>query len=280
MGDIDRFLDEDLGAAGDITSTAVLRGEKAEGVMVAREDCVVAGLDEACQVFESLGAVAEIHYADGDAVPKGDPVMTVVGGASTILSGERLALNLVMRMSGIATMTKKVVDSCKAINPEIKIAATRKTTPGFRVYEKKAVALGGGMPHRAGLYDMVLVKDNHIAMAGSVKEVLSRLKERPPHVKIEIEVTNLADALLAAQANVDVIMLDNVRPEEGERIASEVRKANPKVEIEASGGITPESAHRYARWANVISLGALTHSYRSIDFSMDIRKVDDSGMTD
>ncbi|MBI5000041.1 MAG: carboxylating nicotinate-nucleotide diphosphorylase [Euryarchaeota archaeon] len=280
MGDIDRFLDEDLGEAGDITSSAVLRGEKAEGVMVAREDCVVAGLEEACQVFESLGAVPEIHYADGDAVPKGDAALTAVGGASAVLSGERLALNFVMRMSGIATLTRGIVDSCRAVNPEIKIAATRKTTPGFRAYEKKAVALGGGVPHRSGLYDMALVKDNHIVMCGGVKEALSRLKERPPPAKVEIEVTNLQDALLAAEGNVDVIMLDNVPPEEGERIASEARKINPKVEIEASGGITPESAPKYARWANAISLGALTHSYKSIDFSMDIRKVDGSGTPD
>ena len=152
------------------------------------------------------------------------------------------------------------------------IAATRKTTPGFRLYEKKAVIVGGGEPHRYGLYEWVLIKDNHLKLIGSVEEALKRVQRKTPGKLIEIEVENERDALAAAKRNVDVIMLDNIPPRTGEAIARKIRQINPRIHIEVSGGITRENITKYAAFADRISLGALTHSVKSKDFSLEIFK--------
>jgi nicotinate-nucleotide pyrophosphorylase (carboxylating) len=260
MDDIDRYLQEDLGKDGDITSDALFTNEPARATVIAKEACVVAGLEEAQRVFTKTHATATLLLKDGTIVRKGTPVLEIRGTAKSILKGERLALNFIGRMSGIASEVRLLVDRCRKINPNVTIAATRKTTPGFRSYEKKAVILGGGEPHRYGLYDGVLIKDNHLKLVGSVQEALKRVQGRASHKTIEIEVENEHDALAAAKRNVDVIMLDNIAPKKGKAIAGRIRQINPHIHIEVSGGITRDTIMKYAAFADRISLGALTHS--------------------
>src|SRR4030067_2732718 len=184
---IQEFRREDIGS-GDIASELVVPDDMmARGRILCKEDCILAGAEEASVVFKELGAKAVLVGKDGAPVKKGDVVLEVVGTARSILAGERLALNFVMRMSGIATLTRKLVDRCSNINPNIRVAATRKTTPGFREFEKKAVLLGGGDPHRAGLFDAVLIKDNNIKIAGGVEEALKRTRKGSFRQKLAIE---------------------------------------------------------------------------------------------
>jgi len=273
MDDIDRFLDEDVGA-GDATTGAIARGEILHAEMLCKERCVAAGLAEAVEVFARLGADAKAMVKDGDWLDAGKVALVVEGSANAILAGERTALNIVMRMSGIATKTRVLVDACRAANPKVRIAATRKTTPGFRKFEKRAVVLGGGWPHRSGLYDMVMVKDNHVQLAGGVVEAVKRVKAgTSADLRVEVEVTSMEDAIAVAKLGVDVIMIDNASPDDGRRIATEIRKLAPRTEIEASGGITGENAPDYAAWADIVSLGSLTHSYDSCDFSLEVTRV-------
>jgi len=270
---IPEFLKEDIGP-GDITSELVVPPEQAaRGVMICKEPCIVAGVAEAAEVFFELGAKAVMKKTDGKRARKGDVVLEVTGSARSILAGERLALNIVMRMSGIATLTNSLVAKCRRVNPRVRVAATRKTTPGFREYEKKAVVLGGGDPHRMGLYDAVLIKNNHIRLAGGVEEALTRAKRACFTKKVEIEVENARDAMTALRHGADIIMLDNFKPAEARRLARELKKARPGVLIEVSGGIRPDNIEKYASGADIISLGWLTHSYRSVDFSMRIEPV-------
>ena len=173
-------------------------------------------------------------------------------------------------MSGIATETKKLVDICKSINPKVTIAATRKTTPGFRKYEKKAVVIGGGESHRFGLFDAVMIKDNHIKLIGSVDKAITKIKEKVQNKVIEIEVENEKDAMTAARLNVDVIMLDNFDPKTAKDIANSIHKINQNILIEISGGVTSNNISKYASFADRISLGYITHSIKSIDFSLEI----------
>jgi nicotinate-nucleotide pyrophosphorylase (carboxylating) len=175
-----------------------------------------------------------------------------------------------MRMSGIATLTNDLLMRCRAVNPEIRIAATRKTTPGFREFEKRAVSIGGGDPHRFGLDDAILIKDNHIRLAGSVKEALRRARASSFTKKIEIEVESEDDALAAVEGGADIIMLDNLAPEEAQALYARIKSQRPNVMIETSGGIRPDNVEKYARGADIISLGWITHSVKSVDFSMSI----------
>ncbi|KYK22100.1 nicotinate-nucleotide pyrophosphorylase [Thermoplasmatales archaeon SG8-52-2] len=270
MDDIEKFLDEDLGKDGDITSDSLFTDEYAKAHIITREDCIIAGLDEIRDVFEKTGAKIEFKVKSGVFVKKGTVISIISGPVRSILKGERLAINIIGRMSGIATETKKLVDICKSINPNVSIAATRKTTPGFRKYEKKAVVLGGGESHRFGLFDAVMIKDNHIKLIGSVERAIKIVKEKVKNKIIEVEVENEKDALTAANLNVDVIMLDNIDPNSGEQIAKKIRKINQNIIIEISGGITSENIKKYASFADRISLGYITHSIRSIDFSLEI----------
>ena len=272
MDDIDRFLREDLGKKGDITSDALFTRETARAVIIAKEKCVVAGLQEAQQVFTKVGASAHLLFKDGDIVRKGNSVLEVQGQIRSILKGERLALNIIGRMSGIATETKKMVQRCEKINPKVTVAATRKTTPGFRMFEKKAIILGGGEPHRYGLYDAILIKDNHLKMIESIEEAVLEIKRKLPGTPIEIEVENEADAIRAARLNVQIIMLDNFNPRTGKKVARKIRQINPGVRIEVSGGITADNIEKYASFADRISLGYLTHSVKNKDFSLEIFK--------
>ena len=270
---IQEFLREDIGT-GDITSDLVVpENVMARGRIICKEDCVLAGMEEASVVFKELGAKATKVAEDGKPAKVGDTVLEVVGTAKSILAGERLALNFVMRMSGIATLTHVLVEKCRVVNPNIRVAATRKTTPGFREFEKRAVLLGGGDPHRAGLYDAVLIKDNHIRMVGGIEEALKRARTGSFTRKIEVEAENPDEARIAARAGADIIMLDNFELEQVAVVAEELRGINPDVLIEASGGIWPDNIQEYAVGADIVSLGWLTHSVKSIDFSMDLEKI-------
>jgi nicotinate-nucleotide pyrophosphorylase (carboxylating) len=255
MDEIDRFLSEDLGKEGDITSDALFTNENASAVIIAKDDCIIAGLAEAQQVFERTGAKAKSLLKDGALVKKGTTVMKIDGPSRSILKGERLALNFIGRMSGIATETNTLVQRCRRRNPKVTIAATRKTTPGFRFYEKKAILLGGGESHRYGLFDGILIKDNHLKIIGSVEEAIRKVQEKAQNKSIEIEVENESDALIAARMNVDVLMLDNFNAKAGAIVAQKVREINPHILIEVSGGITSENIDQYAAFADRISLG-------------------------
>ena len=264
------FLREDVGS-GDITSELLLSPDRrAVGTVSANEMCVLAGAKEAAEVFAELGAEATMPVLEGTRVAKGDVVLVVKGPARAILTGERLALNFLMRMSGVATLTNDLLETCRKTNPNIKVAATRKTTPGFREFEKRAVSLGGGDPHRFGLDDAILIKDNHIVLAGGVREALRKAKAASFTKKIEVEVENEGDALIAAEEGADIVMLDNFDPSDGARVAKAIKGRWPGVVIEVSGGIRPDNIEQYASYADIISLGWLTHSVRSVDFSMTV----------
>jgi nicotinate-nucleotide pyrophosphorylase (carboxylating) len=266
------FLAEDVGR-GDITSEALISNQIVRAIIIAKEDCVVAGMEVAAGIFRHEGLDVQIVVKDGTYAIKGTTVMKIEGRARALLGSERLALNFIMRLSGIATITRKLVDICKPLNPNIKIAATRKTTPGLRKYEKDAVELGGGIRHREGLYDQFLIKDNHLQVVGSISEAIKKARKYRPGIKVEIEVTNLAGAEEAAREGVDIIMLDNMKPAQAGKAAARIRKINPKIVIEISGGITPKNIHRYAEFADVISLGWLTHSVKATDFSLEIVEI-------
>lgn len=270
MDDIDKFLKEDLGERGDITSDSLFTNNYAEAKIIAKEDCVVAGCEEVKIIFKKTGAEIEFLIKDGDNVEKGTIVALIKGSARSILKGERLALNIIGRMSGIATETKKLVDLCKSINPNVTVAATRKTTPGFRKFEKRAVEIGGGETHRYGLYDAVMIKDNHIKLIGSVEVAIKKVKEKIHDKTIEIEVENEKDAITAARLNVDVIMLDNFNPKSGANIAKKIKQINPKILVEISGRINSDNISKYASFADRISLGYITHSITSKDYSLEI----------
>ena len=270
MDDIDWFLKEDLGLEGDITSDSLFSNEIARAHVIANDNCIIAGLEELEIVFYKTGAQTKLNVKDGDSIKKDAIVAVINGPIRSILKGERLALNFICKMSGIATETKKLVNKCKTINPNITVAATRKTTPGFRKYEKKAVVLGGGEAHRYGLYDAVLIKDNHLKYAGLVENVIRQIKQKITDKIIEIEVENEQDACTAARMNVDVILLDNFCPKNGERLIKKIHDINDKILIEMSGGINPDNITNYASFADRISLGYLTHSVEAKDFSLEI----------
>ena len=270
MDYIDIYLKEDLGEEGDITTNSIFKDEEGEAVIIANEDCILAGIEDAKEAFSRLGANLEIIRKDGEEVKKEEIVARVKGKLRSILAGERLALNMISRMSGIATETRKLVDMCRKINPDVKIAATRKTTPGFRKYEKKAVAIGGGDPHRFGLFDAVLIKDNHIKAAKSIREAIKRVKEKVCDKFIEVEVESEEQALIAAEEGVDAILIDNQPPGKAERIARKIKEKNPNILVEISGGIKEDNILRYAKFADRISLGYITHSVKSKDFSLEI----------
>ena len=270
MDEFDIFLKEDLGDIGDITSDSLFSDEKVQGKIICKENCIVAGLEESQIIFKRLGANINFFVKDGDNIPLGTVVAEVTGLATSILKAERLALNFISRMSGIATETNKLVKICKKTNANVSIAATRKTTPGFRKFEKKAVEIGGGIQHRFGLYDAVMIKDNHIKVAGSIEDAIRKAKDKVKDKTIEVEVENKPDAITAAKLGVDEIMLDNFTPEYARDAANEIRKINPKILIEISGGITQKNITDYASFADRISLGYITHSVKSIDFSLEI----------
>lgn len=261
------YLEEDVGS-GDITSEPLFDDQPGAAHMVMRQEGVIAGLRHAVEVFQRTGAQATALVDDGTAVAAGDAVLRVEGPAKSILTGERLALNIVTRMSAIATKTRGLAMALAAECCPAVVAGTRKTTPGFRAFEKEAITLGGGDPHRFALYDAMMVKDNHIAAAGDVAKATARLRAAHPDKLLEVEVESLEDALAAAQHGADWILIDNQEPATGRAWAEAVWDAHPQVKIEASGGIRPENLLDYG-WADRISLGALTQDITAIDIGLD-----------
>jgi nicotinate-nucleotide pyrophosphorylase (carboxylating) len=271
-----QFLAEDVGQ-GDVTSAAVVpAGLTVEAAVVAKEAGIAAGIEEVGILAESLGLSVKTKVADGDEIKKGKVILKISGNAQTILSAERTMLNLLSRMSGIATATRRLTEKLEKAKATAKIAATRKTAPGLLYFDKKAVLIGGGDPHRLRLDDMVLVKDNHIAIAGSVENAVKKAKQTAFSKKIEAEVTSTTDALKAAEAGADIIMLDNFSPKQIRKAVEALKKAGffGKVLLEASGGITEQNLLEYASTqVNIISMGALTHSVKALDISLEITKV-------
>lgn len=263
-------LREDMGRAGDITTDAIAPpGLAARVHMTLRKDGVVCGVALAEQVFRMVDPALSFtaKAADGDVVTGGTVAAVVEGSARGILTGERVALNLFGRLSGIATLTRQFVDAVAGTG--VAITCTRKTTPGLRVLEKYAVRAGGGRNHRFGLDDAVLIKDNHIAVAGGVREAVRRAKAAVGHmVRIEVEVDTLDQlAELLDEGGADVVLLDNMPPE---RLRRAVEMVDGRLVTEASGGITLETVRAVAEaGVDVISLGFLTHSARSLDVGLD-----------
>lgn len=268
-----RALAEDLGLAGDITSAACIPADKtARLAMVARKAGRTAGLALAVEAFRQADPTLEItlHKADGDVLAPGDTVLTAFGNARAILAGERTALNFTGRMSGIATLTAEYVK--RVVGTKASIVCTRKTTPGLRAFEKHAVLCGGGRNHRFGLFDAVLIKDNHVAVAGGIAESLRAAKARAGHlVKIEIEVDSLDQLDQVIAEGADVVLLDNMNAAMLAEAVARVRAKRPTLLTEASGGVNLDTVAGIARaGVDLISVGALTHSAPVLDLGLDI----------
>ncbi|HXW98179.1 MAG TPA: carboxylating nicotinate-nucleotide diphosphorylase [Methanomicrobiales archaeon] len=271
VGDLLRFIDEDA-PAGDLTSAALAPLGRCRAEIRAKAAGVVAGVAEASALFTHYGVSVEPALADGDACGPGSLVMTLDGEAEGILLVERTALNLLSRMSGIATATRAMVTAAERIRPTLRIAATRKTCPGMRELDKKAVVIGGGEAHRAGLSDMILIKDNHLKLL-PLDEAVRRARNRAPSGRIEVEVTGTGEAIRAAEAGAGIVMFDNMDPASiGEAIRElEAKGLRRRVFLEASGGIGPENLEEYASLdLDRVSVGALTHSVRGLDLSLEI----------
>lgn len=264
-------IEEDLGR-GDVTTAAMaLEGVRGKGIILAKEPVVVSGLDVATAVFGRIGPQLRLSplVVDGDEVPTGGEILVMTGSVAPMLEAERTALNFLQRLSGVATLTRRLVRLLAATGTKARVVDTRKTLPGWRVLDKHAVRCGGGANHRVDLASGVLIKDNHIAAAGSVWEAVTRARRLAPHtLRVEVEVTTLAELDEALQARPDVILLDNM---DLETLAQAVEIVGGRALTEASGGVTEETLPDIARTGvDLISMGALTHSARAVDLSMDI----------
>jgi len=232
----------------------------------------VAGLAESAALFSHFSLSVSLHRNDGDAVTQGDILVSLEGNAKKILLVERTALNIIGRMSGIATRTQELADIVRSKNPSCRIAATRKTCPGFGALDKKAVLIGGGDPHRANLSEGFLIKDNHLAIV-PIKEAIRKAKEYSAYKKVEVEVETAEDAIIAAESGADIIMLDNMSPRQ---VADTLLLLNDaglrdRVTIEVSGGIDEKTLAGYASsGADVISMGSLTHTVRNFSVTLEI----------
>lgn len=266
---VDAALTEDLGLIGDITSEATIPADKtATCIIKAREAGVLAGIDVAETAFRELNprVTFEADKRDGARLQPGDLIATITGAARPMLSAERVALNFMGRMSGIATQTRTYVDRITGTGAAV--IDTRKTTPGLRALEKYAVRAGGGMNHRIGLFDAVLIKDNHVAIAGGVDAAIKAARQRAGHmVKIEVEVDTLEQLDEVLSHNVDAVLLDNMSPE---TLREAVRLVNGRLTTEASGNINLDTIRAVAECGvDLISVGALTHSVRVLDIGLD-----------
>jgi nicotinate-nucleotide pyrophosphorylase (carboxylating) len=270
---IGSFLQEDLGRGDITTQSTVLRQQRARGRFLAKEPMTIAGLEAAEAVFSTLDSQQQIEafVSDGDEVEEGKVIARTSGFADVLLGGERLALNLLQRLSGIATQTRRFVREVEGTRAAI--VDTRKTTPGLRMLEKYAVLAGGGRNHRFGLDDGVLIKDNHIALAGGVATAVERARQAVGHLhKVEVEVSSEAMLREAIKGGADILLLDNQTPEETARLVAVARELAPHVMLESSGGINIENVRAYAEaGVDLISVGALTHSARAMDISFKIQ---------
>ncbi|MGH7459774.1 MAG: carboxylating nicotinate-nucleotide diphosphorylase [Longimicrobiales bacterium] len=270
---IDLALSEDRGSGDWTTRWIVPARARACATIAAKDTGVIAGLALASAVFLRLDPRVEFEAAgsDGDRVQPGQIVATIRGPARAVLTGERTALNFLQRLSGIATITRRYVDA--VADTRTRILDTRKTTPAWRALEKAAVRAGGGDNHRAGLFDMILIKENHIAVAGGVEEALRRVHDaNTRHLRVEVEIHDLGDLRAAIAARVDRVLLDNMSTDKIREAVQLVRKRAPGIEIEASGNMTLERVRAVAEaGVDFISVGALTHSAAALDLSMRVQ---------
>jgi len=271
------FLKEDIGT-GDITSNLLIpEGMPSKGTIVCKDigkNIIVSGLLEAKIIFDICGCETTLLVEDGSKITKGTDVLAVKGSSRSILKGERTALNLLMRMSGISTQTNQFIDKLGGLSKTVRISSTRKTVPGLRYFDKKAVVIGGGISHRIRLDQLILIKDNHIAVVGSVKKAIEMAKSvYGDKRKIECEVNDFNGIVEAIKSGADIVMLDNFKPEEVKESLNRIRKLGlrNKIIIEVSGGINLDNIYEYAAAKpDVISIGSLTHSVQAIDFSLEI----------
>ena len=263
---LSQFLAEDIGK-GDITSN-LLPKKKISVKIISRENAIVAGTSYAKEIFGLKGCNSRILKKDGSKIKPNQVVMTITGNAGNILTCERTALNLLTRMSGIATQTDALV---KKIPNKTKLYATRKTAPGLRYFDKEAVEIGGGKKHRLTLDEMVMIKDNHIAIGDSLSSLIKKTKKK--YKKFEVEVENTSDAVLAAKEGATIIMLDNFSPAQIKKTIQVLKnqKLRSKVMLEASGGISSKNISKYGQTGvDIISVGSITNSVKGIDMSLEI----------
>jgi nicotinate-nucleotide pyrophosphorylase (carboxylating) len=265
------FVDEDA-PFGDVTSSAVIPDITCKAIIRAEQPGIIAGLEEVSLLFSHFGVSVKALVKDGDTVRLDETLLFLSGDAKKILLVERTALNIVGRMSGIATQTKKIADILLAINPSCRVASTRKTCPGFQALDKKAVKIGGGDPHRMNLSDGILIKDNHLVLVPLVTAIRAA-KKVSAYTKVEVEVETSDDALSATKAGADIVMLDNMRPEKITQTINILKceGLRDQVIIEISGGIDEKTLPVYAALdVDVISLGALTHSVKNFSVNLEI----------
>jgi len=263
---LSQFLAEDIGK-GDITS-ALLPKRRISVRIISRENGIIAGTTYAKEIFKLKGCNSKILKKDGSRIKPNQTIMTITGDAGKILTCERTALNLLTRMSGIATQTNELV---KKIPKKVKLYATRKTAPGLRYFDKEAVEIGGGKKHRLRLDEMVMIKDNHIGVENSLLSIIKKTKRK--YKKFEVEVENTSDAVLAAKEGATIVMLDNFSPYQIKRTIKVLKnqKLRNKVMLEASGGINSKNISKYGQTGvDIISVGSITNSVKGIDMSLEI----------
>ncbi len=264
-----RFISEDI-QSGDITSV-LLPKNKIKAKIISRENGILAGVKFAGNIFRLKGCSVKIIKKDGVKVKPNQIILQVSGNARTILSCERTALNLLSRMSGIATHTNLLVSKIRKINRKTKLYSTRKTAPGLRFFDKEAVMIGGGHKHRMSLNEMVMIKDNHLFVSNSMEDIIKNARKR--HKNVEVEVENQRDAVIAAGNGATIIMLDNFSPEQIKKTitALQKKKLRNKVKLEASGGINSKNIAAFAKTGvDMISVGSITNSVKGLDLTLEV----------
>jgi len=264
-----RFISEDI-QGGDITSV-LLPKKKIKAKIISRQEGVLAGVKFAGDIFRLKGCNVKIIKKDGAKLKSNQIILQISGNAGTVLSCERTALNLLSRMSGIATQTNFLLSKIRKINKKTKLYSTRKTAPGLRFFDKEAIMIGGGHKHRMSLNDMVMIKDNHLLVTNSMKGIIKSARKRHKHVEVEVE--NQRDAILAASSGATIVMLDNFSPVQIKKTitALQKKKLRNKVKLEASGGITSKNISAYAKTGvDMISVGSITNSVKGLDLSLEV----------
>ena len=264
-----RFLSEDI-QRGDITS-ALLSKQKINAKIISREQGIVAGVRFARNIFQLKGCMVKIFAKDGSRLKPNQIVLQVSGNARSILSCERTVLNLMSRMSGIATQTNYLVSQIKKYSKKTNLYSTRKTAPGLRYFDKEAVIIGGGHKHRMALDDMIMIKDNHLLLSNSMEDIIKKAQKK--HRRVEVEVENQRDAILAAKYGTAIVMLDNFSPAQIKKTitALQKKKLRNKVKLEASGGVNSKNIGAYAKTGvDMISVGSITNSVRGLDLSLEV----------
>jgi len=264
-----RFISEDI-QGGDVTSV-LLPKKKIKAKIISRQEGVLAGVKFAGDVFRLKGCSVKIIKKDGAKLKSNQIILQISGNAGTVLSCERTALNLLSRMSGIATQTNFLVSKIRKINTKTKLYSTRKTAPGLRFFDKEAIMIGGGHKHRMSLNDMVMIKDNHLLVTNSMEGIIKNARKRHKHVEVEVE--NQRDAILAASSGATIVMLDNFSPVQIKKTITELqkKKLRNKVKLEASGGINSKNITAYTKTGvDMISVGSITNSVKGLDLSLEV----------